>query len=316
MKKTTYMQAILDAQNEEMNKGEDVFIIGTGGKRSVYTTGEEMENGYNAPLSESGFMGMCFGAAMAGSRPIVDIAHASFYFVAMDPVCNSIAKGRFTFGSQATVPILMRSVMIYDNGNAAQHSERPYNMFMNVPGLKIIAPTNAYDAKGLIKAAIRDDNPVMCFECASLWMSSMEIPEEDYIVPLGVADVKREGTDVTIIGICDGITHAMKAAEELEKEGVSAEVIDPRTLVPMDYDTIYKSVKKTGRLVVVDPGNRVCGAASEICARALENCFEELKAAPVRVTTDFVPIPFSRALERQLYPSKDKVLAAVKKTLQ
>jgi pyruvate/2-oxoglutarate/acetoin dehydrogenase E1 component len=184
-----------------------------------------------------------------------------------------------------------------------------------VPGLKIIAPASAYDAKGLLKAAIREDNPVLCFEDVTLWFSQGAVPEEDYVIPLGIADIKRAGSDVTIVAIAGAVRHALEAAEELAGAGISAEVVDPRTLVPLDIDTILASVAKTGRLVVVDPAHQTCSAASEIAALVAERGFDTLSAAIVRVTTPDIQIPFGGEMERPLYPSAEKVVAAAKKTL-
>lgn len=320
MRKISYIEACSEAQNEEMahslEKGEDTFVMGLGGKSGLYTKESgENPNGYNAPLSEAGILGLCLGAAMTGSRPICNLEQWAFSFVGMDQICNGIAKMRYTFNGQAKIPLTIRGGMMYGNGIAAQHTERPYSVFMGVPGLKIIAPTTAYDMKGLLKSAIRDDNPVLSFEAAPLWATTSEIPDEEYYIPLGVADIKREGTDVTIVAISGGIVAALQAAEELEKEGVSVEVLDPRTLVPMDYPAIYRSVEKTGRLVVVDIAPPTCSAGAEVIARVMENSFEALKAQPIRINTDNVHIPYSKALEKQLYPNKEKVVAAVKSIL-
>ena len=255
---------------------------------------------------------------MAGLRPIVDLTVASFMFVAMDQFVSQAAKSRYMFGGQATVPVVYRQALYYHGGTAAHHADRPYPMFMNVPGLKIIAPSNGPDLKGLLKSAIRDDNPVLCFEDATLWgrRGRGPAPEaEDHLVPLGVASIPRAGTDLTIVGIAGGVRLALDAAEQLAEEGISAEVVDPRTLVPMDWDTILSSVARTGHLVVVDPANRTCSAASEISAQVVEHCFDALQAPIIRVTTDDVHVPFSPVLEKQIYPNVEKVVAAARRAL-
>ncbi len=205
--------------------------------------------------------------------------------------------------------------MIYGNGNAAQHSDRPYAMFMHNPGLKIMVPSSAYDMKGLMKTAIRDDNPVLSFEDVQLWSSKSEIPEKEYLIPFGVADIKRPGKDCTIVAIGAMVPLSLGAADELSKEGISAEVIDPRTLSPLDMPTILESVARTGRLVIVDVGFSRCSAASEIAAVVSDEGFWDLRAPIVRVTTADTHIPFSPVLEKGLYPSREKVVAAVKRTL-
>ncbi len=318
MRKIGFLDAGAIAQSEEMahaaERGEDSFVIGLGGKSSIYEkdgTGDN-ENGYNAPLSENAIVGMALGAAITGSRPIVAIEQWAFSFVAMDQICNEVAKMHYTFNGQAKVPLTIRGSMMFGNGIAAQHSERPYSVFMGVPGLKIIAPSTPTDMYGLLKSAIVDDNPVLSFEAAPLWGSpAQEISDEEFYIPLGKADIKKEGSDVTIVAISSCVPLALMAAADLEKEGISAEVLDPRTLVPMDYPAIYKSVAKTGRLIVADNTYPTASCASEIVARVMENSFESLKKKPVRITAANAHIPYSRALEKLMYPTKDKIVDAV-----
>jgi acetoin:2,6-dichlorophenolindophenol oxidoreductase subunit beta len=255
---------------------------------------------------------------MTGLRPILDLTVASFVFGAMDQFVSQVAKTRYMFGGQARLPLVVRAALYYHGGTAGHHADRPYPMFMNVPGLKVIVPSTAPDLKGLLKSAIREDNPVLCFEDANLWGRRGRGPkpaEGDHLVPLGQAAVRREGTDVTVVGIGLGAVLALEAADELAARGVSVEVVDPRTLVPMDWPTILASVAKTGRLVVVDPATRTCSAASEIAAHVAEEAFGDLRGPIVRVTTDDTHVPFSPALEKQIYPSKTKVLAAIERTL-
>jgi len=323
-KELRFLQAIQEAQYEEMVRDERVILMGQDLRANVFGAAAGFLEAFgpervrDLPLSEAASVGMAVGAAMAGLRPIVDLTVASFMFVAMDQFVSQAAKSRYMFGGQATVPVVYRQALYYHGGTAAHHADRPYPMFMNVPGLKIIAPSNGPDLKGLLKSAIRDDNPVLCFEDATLWgrRGRGPAPEaEDHLVPLGVASIPRAGTDLTIVGIAGGVRLALDAAEQLAEEGISAEVVDPRTLVPMDWDTILSSVARTGHLVVVDPANRTCSAASEISAQVVEHCFDALRGPIVRVTTDDVHVPFSPVLEKQIYPNVEKIVAAARRAL-
>lgn len=323
-KELRFLQAIQEAQYEEMVRDERVILMGQDLRANVFGAAAGFLEAFgpervrDLPLSEAASVGMAVGAAMAGLRPIVDLTVASFMFVAMDQFVSQAAKSRYMFGGQATVPVVYRQALYYHGGTAAHHADRPYPMFMNVPGLKIIAPSNGPDLKGLLKSAIRDDNPVLCFEDATLWgrRGRGPAPEaEEHLVPLGVASIPRPGTDLTIVGIAGGVRLALDAAEQLAEEGISAEVVDPRTLVPMDWDTILSSVARTGHLVVVDPANRTCSAASEISAQVVEHCFDALQAPIIRVTTDDVHVPFSPVLEKQIYPNVEKVVAAARRAL-
>jgi pyruvate dehydrogenase E1 component beta subunit len=317
----TYLQAIGEAMAEEMRRDPRVFVMGEDIRSPLWAeVGLVDEFGpervRETPISETGFVGAAVGAAMTGLRPIVDMTISSLMYCAMDQFISQAAKSRYLFGGQATVPVVFRAGMMYGGSSAAQHSDRPYPMFMGVPGLKIIAPSTPYDVKGLLKAAIREDDPVICFEDVTVWMIKGPVPEDDYVVPLGKADIKREGSDVTIVSVAGALPAALAAAEELAGESISAEVVDPRTLVPLDSDTILASVAKTGRLVVVDPAHKTCGAASEIAAIVVEDGFASLRAPIVRVTMPDTQIPFSPPLERLLAPDKDKVVAAVRHVVQ
>ena len=319
----TYLQAIYEAQHEEMKRDERVFIIGEDIETSFFgtTSGFLQEFGANrvrnTPLSENGFIGAAAGAAMVGARPIVDVTIASFLYVAMDQLISIVSKATYMYGGQARLPLVIRAAMFYGGNNAAQHSDRPHPIFMNMPGFKVIAPSTPADMKGLLKAAIRDDDPVLSFEDGTLWATKGELPENgDYLVPIGVAEVKRAGTDATVVAIGGTVPHALAAAAELESGGVSVEVVDPRTLVPLDTATILESVEKTGRLVVADPAHRTCSAASEVAALVAEDGFWSLKAPIQRVTTPPVHVPFSPALEAQMYPNKDKIVQAIRRTLE
>jgi pyruvate dehydrogenase E1 component beta subunit len=248
---------------------------------------------------------------MVGMRPIVDVTLAPFLYPAMDQIVSIIAKSRYIYGGQARLPLVIRACLFYGNSNAAQHSDRPYSMFMNVPGLKIVVPSNAYDMKGLLKAAIRDDDPVLCFEDGTCWMSKAELPDDpDFLIPLGKGDVKREGKDVSIIAIAGAVPTALKAAEQLARDGISAEVIDPRTLVPLDKDLILRSVRKTGRAITVDPAHQTCSAGSEIAALIAEYAFDSLRGPVLRVATPDTHLPFSPLIEKPLYPTVERIVAA------
>jgi pyruvate dehydrogenase E1 component beta subunit len=323
-KQLGFLQAINQAQTEEMARDERVILMGQDLRANVFGAAAGVLERFgpsrvrDLPLSEAASVGVAAGAAMAGLRPIIDLTVASFVFGAMDQFVSQLAKARYMFGGQATLPVVIRAALYYHGGTAGHHADRPYPMFMNVPGLKIIVPSTAPDLKGLLKSAIRDDNPVLCFEDANLWgrKGRGPIPEaEDHLVPLGVAAVRRPGTDVTIVGIGQGAYLGMEAATALAAEGIDVEVIDLRTLVPMDWPTIYESVSRTGHCVVVDPATRTCSAASEIAARIVEDCFGDLRGPIVRVTTDDTHVPFSPALEKQIYPNTQKVVAAVRRAL-
>jgi len=315
----TYFEAIFEAQRQEMERDERVILIGE--DIALYASAGLLpdfgpERLRSAPISETGFTGMAVGAAIAGLRPIVDLTIASFFYLAMDPLVHQAAKLRYMSGGQAGVPAVFRAALWHAGSNAGQHSDRPYSMFMNVPGLKIVVPATPYDVKGLLKTAIRDDDPVLVFEDKGLWFETGPVPDGDYTVPLGVAEVKRTGGDVSVVAVGSGVRPALAAAEELAAEGVSVEVIDLRSLVPLDKWTVLQSLAKTGRLLVVDPACRTCGAAAEIAALASEEGFESLTAPVVRVTAPDVHIPFSPSLEGPLYPSCDQIASAIRRQLR
>ncbi len=320
MARITYLEAIRQAQMEEMILDSRVFMMGEDIRCNVFgTTTSFLEKFGEArirdtPISENGFIGAAGGAAIVGMRPIVDATISSFLFPAMDQICSIIAKSRYIYGGQARLPLVIRSCLFYGNSNAAQHSDRPYPMFMNMPGLKIIAPSNARDMKGLLKAAVRSDDPVLSFEDSTCWTNKSEVPDDmDFVIPLGKGDVKREGTDITVIGIAGAVNIALKAAEQLAREGISIEVVDPRSLVPLDHDLILQSVRKTGRAICVDPAHKTCSAASEIAATIAEYAFEALRAPVVRITTPDTHLPFSPHIEKPLYPSVARIVDAARR---
>lgn len=317
----TYLAAIGRAQYEAMMQDPAVVLLGEDVRSNLYGTAPGFVDAFgrdrvwDTPISEEGFSGLAAGAAMTGLRPIVDLTYASFMYLAMDQLVNQVAKNRYMFGGQASLPVVYRASMFYGASMAAHHSDRPYPMFMNVPGLTIVTPATPYDARGLLRAAVRSDDPVLCFEDATLWFRKEDLPEEPYEVPLGVANQVLRGDDVTVVAIAGSLPHAVAAAGTLADRGISVDLIDPRTLVPLDVEAILASVRRTGRLVVVDPAHRTCGAAAEICALVAELAFAALRAPVVRVTTPDVQIPFSPALEKGLYPDAERVVTAVRRVL-
>lgn len=317
--KLSYLQAIVQAHHEEMRRDETVILMGEDiavyGAQSLFEEFDETRL-RNCPLSELGFTGVGVGAALTGLRPIVDLTISSFLYLASDQLINQAAKLRFMTGGQLKVPLVVRCSTFYNNRTAAQHADRPYSLAMNTPGLKILAPSCASDAKGLLKAAIRDDDPVLFFEDITLWGKKEDVPvDEDFLVPIGKADVKRTGTDVTIVAFAGTVPPSLAAAELLAKEGISAEVVDLRTLVPMDKDTILASVAKTGRLVIVDNSHRVGSVASEVAAIVSDEGFDSLRKPIQRVTAPAIHVPYNPTLEKQLFPNKDSIAAAVRKIL-
>ncbi len=319
MRELTFLQAVAEAQMEEMERDERVFLMGEDVSGNVYGSSGGLLERFGAqrvldtPICESGFTGVAIGAAMVGMRPIVDYTIASFMYLATDQLVSMAAKSSYMYGGQTHIPAVFRAAMFYNGGIAAQHSDRNYSMFMNVPGLKVVVPSSPYDAKGLLKTAIRDDDPVLVFEDGNLWGARGDVPQVDYILPFGQANRCREGSDVTIVAIAARVGEAIRAADSLAQEGISAEVIDPRTLVPLDTETILQSIAKTGRLLVVDQGHRTCGAASEIVARVAELGFWDLQAPIMRLTAPDMQIPFSPALEQGFYPQVEQIVVAARK---
>jgi acetoin:2,6-dichlorophenolindophenol oxidoreductase subunit beta len=254
---------------------------------------------------------------MVGMRPIVEILMAPFLYPAFDQLVSIIAKSTYLYGGQASVPLTIRAPLMYGVGNAAQHSDRPWATFMTIPGLKIAVPSNAVDAKGLLKTAIRSNDPVLVFEDTSCWSSRGEVPDDtDFTIPFGAANVLREGTDVTIVAIAGSVRFALEAAGRLAGEDIDVEVIDPRTINPLDKAGIFASVRKTGRLVAVDPAHRTGSFASEVSAMVAQECFWDLQAPVERVTTPHTHIPFAKEMEQSLYPNPDKIAAAVRRTME
>ena len=317
----TLTQALHEAMRDEMRRDERVFIMGEDIQKGVYGASGGLfaefggERVRDCPLSENAFFGAAVGAAAVGMRPIVESA-ACFMWVAMDSLVSQAAKMRYMFGGQVNLPIVYRATLYYDGSMAAHHSDRSHPIFMNIPGFKVVFPSNPYDAKGLLRASIREDDPVVFFEDRTVLGSRAFVPEDEYIVRLGVADIKREGTDVTIVAIGGMVPRALDAAEKLAQDGISAEVLDPRTLVPLDKQAILDSVAKTGRLVTVDMAHKTCSAASEIAAIVAMEGFWSLQAPIQRLGTVNVHIPFSIALEPLCYPTADSIAAAARATME
>ncbi len=316
----TLTQALQEAMAEEMRTDGRVFIMGEDIQSGVYGASAGLfaefggERVRDCPLSENAFMGAAVGAAAVGMRPIVESAFC-FMWVAMDSLVSQASKMRYMFGGQVDLPIVYRASMYYGGSMAAHHSDRSYPLFMQIPGFKVVFPSNAYDGKALLKAAIRENDPVIFCEDRTILGARSHVPEEEYSIKFGVADIKREGTDATIVAIGGMVPRALAAAEALATEGISAEVLDPRTLVPLDKEAILKSVAKTGRLVVVDMAHKTCSAASEIASIVAMEGFWDLQAPIQRLGTVNVHIPFSPALEPLCYPTDLTIAEAVRTTL-
>jgi pyruvate/2-oxoglutarate/acetoin dehydrogenase E1 component len=317
MRELTYNEAAVEAIAEEMRRDPTVFYMSTDpiGKLLAEFGAERVRA---TPITEAALTGMAIGAAGSGFRPIVDWRQVTFSFVAMDQIVNQAAKIHYMFGGQARFPILYRAGVGGGVQLAAQHSQSPYSMFMNVAGLKLILPSTPADMKGLLKTAIRDNNPVISFESNRLLGRKGPVPEEDYAIPFGQAEVKRPGTDVTVVALAWLVHEALAAAEELEREGVSAEIVDPRTLVPLDAATIRRSVQKTGRLVIADEAGPTAGFAAEIAALVTEDpaTFAALKAPLKRVCALQVPIPYSPVLENHVFPDRRRIAAGIREVLR
>jgi pyruvate dehydrogenase E1 component beta subunit len=315
----SYLDAVVQAQIEEMARDERVIMMGE--DIAIYGSGDLVDRFgadrvWAMPISETSFTGVGIGAAITGLRPIVDLNIASFMYLASDQIINQAAKLGFMTGGQVKVPIVFRVCMYYGVSIAAQHSDRPYPLFMNVPGLKIISPTSPADVKGLLKSAIRDDDPVLFFEDTKLWNVKEDVPTDlEHLVPIGKADIKRSGSDITLVAISGAIRPTLEAASELAAEGISAEVVDPRTLKPLDMDTIIRSVAKTGRLILVENAHRMVNASSEISAVVSEQAFDSLEKPIIRLTAPDVHVAFSPVLEQTLFPRKEQIIAAAKRLL-
>jgi pyruvate/2-oxoglutarate/acetoin dehydrogenase E1 component len=317
MREITYAEAALEALQEEFRRDDKTVHLATDISEPLL---EEFgsERIRCTPISESAFVGAAIGLAGSGFRPVVDIRMATFGFVAMDQMMNQAAKITYMFGGQAEFPILFRMTVGTGMSMAAQHSINPYPMYMNIPGLKIILPSTPYDVKGLLKTAIRDNNPVVSFEHMGLEGLTGEVPEKEYTLTFGQASIRKQGTDVTVVALAKMVRLCLEIAEKMEKDGISVEVIDPLTLMPLDREGFKTSVMKTGRLVVVDEACRTCGTAGEIISSVVEDVkvFNSLKAHPKRVCGLDVPIPFSSPMEKYVVPDKEKITSAINAVME
>ena len=317
MREITYEQAATEAIQEEFRRNPRTIHLST-------DLAADLQQEFGAdrirvtPIAENNFVGASIGLAGSGFRTVSNLRMATFGFVALDQMMNHAAKITYMFGGQAKFPILIRMTVGAGFSGAAEHSISPYAMYMNVPGLKIILPTTPYDVKGMLKTALRDNNPVISFEHFLLGKVKGTVSEEEYLVPFGKAAIRRKGTDVTVVGLAKMIYDALGAAEDLAKEKISLEVIDPRTLIPLDKETILRSVRKTGRLVVADEACQTCGAAAEIIASVTSDraTFTKLKSAPARVCGMDIPIPFSPPMEKYAIPDKAKLIKAIRGVLR
>ena len=318
MPKKSMTAAIVTAVSQEMERdpsiflaGEDVRVGGVFGTDAGLFQKFGGDRVVNTPISEVGIVGLAVGSAAVGLRPIVEIMFSDFMGICMDEIVNQMAKMKYMFGGKATLPIVIRTHVGAGRSMAAQHSQSLEAWFCHIPGVKVVMPSTPYDTKGLLIASIREDNPVIFMENKRLLATRGEVPNEPYEVPLGVADVKREGTDVTVVATGYLVKDALEAAEELEERGVSVEVVDPRTLSPLDRDTIVQSVQKTGRAVVAHEAVRNYGIGAEIAASIQEAAFDYLDAPVQRVGAPFSPVPFSPVLEQVWLPAKAEIIAAV-----
>lgn len=322
MAKRRMIQAINEALAEEMARDPRVILFGEDVEISIMgdTRGLAARFGpdrvRNTPICETLMTGMAVGAAAAGYRPVCHMMYGNFLYTGMDAIANQAAKLRYMTGGQVTLPIVYMGVFGGGRSSAAQHSDALHPVLMNLGGIKVVLPASPADAKGLLKSAIRDDNPVVFLQAAGRGGEAGEVPEEEYTIPLGVAEVKRAGRDATIVAIGAMVRPALRAAEALAGEGIEAEVVDPRTLMPLDAETILASVRRTGRLVVVDEARDTCSAASHIVAVVAEAAWAALKAPPRRVTVPDVAIPYSPPLEKAILPDPERIAAAVRATLE
>jgi pyruvate dehydrogenase E1 component beta subunit len=323
MRKIKYVEAINEAFHQMMEKDERVFVIGVG-VNSPWYVGQSMvglwdkfgdKRVIDPPVSENAITGIAIGAAMAGMRPVVIHPRMDFMYLAMDQIVNHAAHWHYMFGGKVNVPVVIRGIINRGGEQAAQHSQALHGLFAHIPGLKIVMPSTPYDAKGLLVASILDDNPVIYIDDRWLYEEEGEVPEEIYSVPIGKAVIKKKGSDVTVVATSYMVVEALKAAELLEKENIRIEVIDLMTIKPIDKETLFNSVKKTGRLIVVDASWRTCGISSEICSLVQEEFFEYLNSPILRVTLPDTPAPASSTLEKVYYPRAEDIVTTVRKLI-
>lgn len=320
----TYAQAIKDVLAEEMRRDDKVFVMGedVAEQGGIFgcTRGLLDEFGAkrvrNTPITENTFVGAGIGAACAGLRPVVELMYMDFTYVAMDQLLNQAAKIRYMFGGKARVPLVVRGQQGIGRGNAGQHSQSIEALFMHIPGMKVACPATPADAAGLLRTAIRDDNPVLFVEHKALYATKGEVPDDpEFAIPFGKANIVKQGKDVTIVCNLLYVSRTLEAVAELEAEGISCEVIDPRTVVPLDIDTVVESVRKTGRIVTVHEAHRTMGFGTEIAESVVEQAFKYLDAPPERLGAKMCTLPFNLGLENAVVPQKDEIKAAVYRTL-
>lgn len=323
MRTIQFREALREALNEEMRRDESVFLMGeeVAEYNGAYKVSQGMLEEFgerrviDTPIAELGFAGIGVGAAMNGLRPVIEFMTFNFSLVAIDQVINSAAKMMSMSGGQFTVPIVFRGPTASAGMLSSQHSQAFDNWYANTPGLKVIVPSNPYDAKGLLKSAIRDNDPVIFMESEQMYGDKGEVPEEEYLIEIGKADIKRAGADVTLVSFGKIIKTCYAAADELEKEGISCEIIDLRTIRPIDYDTVIESVKKTNRLVVVEEAWPLGSIATEVSFKVQKDAFDYLDAPVLRVTSADVPLPYAPTLIEEALPNSAKIIQAVKKVL-
>ena len=323
MREVLYKEAVAEALREEMARDERVFLIGEdvgrygGAFKAVQGLWEQFgdERVRDAPLSEAAIAGAAVGAAMTGLRPVAEIMYIDFTAIAMDQIANQAAKLRYMSGGQARIPVVFRTQEGAGRSSAAQHAQSLEAWMAHIPGLKVVLPATPYDVKGLLKTAIRDDAPTVFIEHKLLYNTKGEVPAEEYLIPFGEARVRREGTDVTIVAISRMVLRALEAAEQVARDGISVEVIDPRTIVPLDIDTIVSSVKKTGRLIVTHEGYTRCGVGAEIATQVMEKGLYYLEKPVKRVCGLNVPIPFAPVMENYVIPDAAALVRAIKELL-
>ena len=324
MRELTYAKALNEALAQCMTEDERVFLLGEdiGPYGGIFQVSAGLlgdfgpERVIDTPISEAGFVGAAVGAALTGMRPVVEIMFIDFSTCAMDMIMNQMAKMRYMFGGKGQVPMVLRTNIGAGRGTAGQHSQGFHAVFAHTPGLVVVAPATPYDAKGLLIESIRNDNPVVFVEHKKLYVEKGQVPEEMYTIPFGVADVKREGKDITVVATHAMVGRSLSAAEEVAKEGIDLEVVDPRTIVPLDKTAILESVKKTGRLLVADEGPKTCGVAAEISAMVAEEALWYLKAPIARVCSPDTPVPFSPPLEKAYIPDEKNLLPAIRRLME
>ncbi len=318
MREITFIEAIREALRNELQGDKSVFMMGEGigphGSAFKQTLGLWEEFGddrvRDTPISEAAFTGTAVGAAVCGMRPVIDLMYVDFFAVAMDQIVNQAAKLKYMSGNQLKVPMVVRGCCGASNSNGSQHSQSLHAWFVNIPGLKVVMPSTPYDAKGLLISAIRDDDPVIYLEHKALYKLKGSVPEEEYTIPLGKAETRRQGENLTAVATGFMVSRTLEAANEAVNEGISVEVIDPRTLWPLDKKAIFRSVERTGHLVVIDEGYGPCGFGAEIASLVAEESFDYLDAPVKRVNAYHVPIPFSPSMENFVIPDKNKILEA------